>query len=219
MKAIAICALAASTQAASQDKNFLQKWNEYEAPKLTKSTKNRAKALTRGQMAQHKMQETLLAHGYPYSSESKERLRKQGKLHPRLMVEEETIEGAYYLFSLGFARGAQYKDTEEGPCYQVKETNIYTQMFMFDEILTKLEQPEKWAEMLIYTQSLIEIQAQQFEVCQTNEIINNLATLFTVEGFSTLFARMFGSSLVGFDNIFDGLIEAANENDSEQLGI
>ena len=89
---------------------------------------------------------------------------------------------------------------------------------MFDEVLTQLDQPAKWADLLIYSSNLLEIQAQQFEVCQTNEIINNLAALFTVEGISTLGARFMGSLISDFDETMDGLIASSNEGDYDGIG-
>mmetsp|Transcript_21570 Transcript_21570/g.19134 ORF Transcript_21570/g.19134 Transcript_21570/m.19134 type:complete len:108 (+) Transcript_21570:43-366(+) len=91
-------------------------------------------------------------------------------------------------------------------------------MFIFDEVLSQLDQIEKWADLLLYSSNLVEMQAQQFEVCQTNEIITNIAGLFTIEGISTLGARFLGTFLADFDETTDGLIKAFNNSDVENQG-
>mmetsp|Transcript_18329 Transcript_18329/g.16205 ORF Transcript_18329/g.16205 Transcript_18329/m.16205 type:complete len:89 (+) Transcript_18329:422-688(+) len=60
--------------------------------------------------------------------------------------------------------------------------------------------------------AFLEITAEQFEHCQINEAVNNLAEIFTVNGVSTLGGRVAGDFISGnFGDWVDMFLEGKNK--------
>ena len=98
------------------------------------------------------------------------------------------------------------------------ETSIFTQVYIIDEVLAAIYLPESWANLMIDGQAMVEIGSQLSEICNYNEVINNLSSLFTVEGASTLGGRLAGSAFGEISEISDGYLAASASDDIEAKG-
>ena len=162
-----------------------------------KSHEEHNRIIAKGQKAQKKMKKKMNRKGYPTSHEEHRMMAANGTLHPRLAASRSTIEQDYFQALFGFTEGIQFSKYTEGPCEQTATTSVYVQVYIIDENLASIYNPQVWPDTFIDATAFVEITAEQFEHCQINEAVSNLAEIFTVNGVSTLAGRVSGDFISG----------------------